>query len=564
MNLIRITILLIVSVAATYAREIRTPLIVQRGPINELFLELKRDWSANFLVSEYFRHSKKAYNACGEKVNYAYLYFGKNQFNAQDAFANSTASSPTNPLLATSILGPRVKYREQATVVGLNLQRWLTDTWRIGFRANLPLRKIRVKRLSSKGNGSSPLGGQTITDVTQQEVETINGVPLQSFAYRLDFLSRLPYACSCLGLDYLIVNYRDTDFPFDLPVTLSNQDISNENGTPVSVIKSNNGTLPHGPFAIQQSVAQQLPIVSADGGGINNGARGRFDASVDYTPLSTNPTAQSTLFVVPSVAGTQVVAPARIIEEHVDELLECIAPTAEEVFTACNISLAPQCIKGPGDFDTELFAGHCFNDCFYGELFVGIRWPTGKRLKNPLEVFRQPLGNNGHFESKVGIQALWEPCPWAVLKGDLAVSLVHKDTERVAASFRGATVKNIGPCVPATIGWNYFTLHTDLIFTLPSKVAGLDIGYELYHKSHDRITFHTSATRDCLGSCNALSQAPLTDGTQVTSHKIRSELFWDFCFFKYEADIYVGASHVVAGRNTPIETDVEFGFTFFF
>ncbi len=552
------------------ARELRTPTILHRGPINELFLELKRDWCANFWFGEYWRSAKKAFNECGDTVNYAELYFGQSQFNAQQAFANSTAQTPTNPLLATSILGPRIKYKEQGTVLGLNFQGWATDTWRFGVRANLPLKKVRIKRLQSCGNGSSPLGGQTTTNLTQERVETVNGTPVRSFAYRLDFLSRLPYACTCLGLNYLIVNYRDPDFPFDNPVTISNQDISNENGTPVSVIKSANGTIPTGPFAISQQTAQQLPILSATGGiessgrNIPNNGRARFDTSVNYLPLGADPAAQSTLFVVPSVSGNQVVAPARVIEEQVDELLDCISPTAEQVFTDCGISFAPVCLQGVGDFDTEIFAGHCFSPCVYGEIFFGMSWPTGKRVKNPLQVFKQPLGNNGHYESRVGLQGLWEPCRYAVLKADLAVSIVHKATERVAASFAGATVKNIGPTVPASIGWNYFTLHADVILTHPSKTTGIDIGYELYHKSSDHISILKSSTLDCLGNCNRLSSRPLSDHTEVTSHKIRAEFFYDFCLFKREGDFFIGGSHVVAGRNAPRETDFEFGFTFYF
>lgn len=575
---------------ALYGRDIRTPSILERGPINELFLELKSneccEWILNPWAGGYFTSAKKAFNNCGDRVNYAYLYFGRTQFSAQDAFANSTAQEPTNPLLATSILGPRVKYDERGAVVGLNAQRWTSPTWRFGFRANIPWRRIHIKRLESCGNGTSPLGGQTTADLAQNTTETINGATVPSFAYRLDFLSRLPYACTCLGLNYLIVNYRDTDFPFDLPVTISNQDISDVNGTPVSAIKRNNGTLPAQPFAILQSEAQQLPIINALATNIPENGRGRFDTSINYLPLGADPGMQATLFIVPSVANGNTVAPARVIQEQVNELLACISPTAEAVFTDCGISFAPQCLKGVGDFDTELFAGHYFANCLYGEIFFGIKWPTGKRVKNPLLVFEQPLGNNGHYEYKMGLQALWDPSfyeyalsckprsrigrlckmlsQWIVFKGDLAVSIVEKGRENVAASFRGATVKNIGPCVPANLYWHYVTLHLDAIITSPSRCSGLDIGYELYHKSSDRLCFFNATAVDCLGTTEPLSSRPITDHTQVTCHKIRGELFGELPFFKSPAYLFLGASGVVAGKNAPQEVAVEFGFTYYF
>lgn len=562
------------------ARDLRTPLILQRGPINQLLLELKRDWCIDPWFGVYTKHAKNAYNDCGNKVNYAYLVFGKNCFSPQDAFAQSTASSKTNPLLTTSILGPRVRYKEQGVSIGVNLQRWFQSNWRAGFRSVLPIRKIRVKRLKSCGNGSSNLGGQTFADVAIEKTEVVGGVPVNSFAYRLDFLSQLPYACTCLGLNYPIVNYRDPDFPFDLPVTISNQDISQENGTPVSALKSINGSPPAPPFAIPQSEAQSLPIIGSSGQlGAN---RGRFDTSVNYLPLSTNTTSQSMLFIVPSVANGNVVAPARIIKEQVDELLACIAPTAETIFADCGLCFDSQCIRGAGDLGTELFIGGYICPHFYSEAFFGLTWPTGKKVDNPHFIFRQPLGNNGHHEIRLGLQALWEPtfgietleapcafapyssCNWLLFKGDFTVSFVLPRTERVAAPFVDATVKNIGPAIPARIHWKAFTLHLDALISPPSRSYGIDLGYELYHKSPDHVQLICSSIADCLGNMNALSPQTLEIATQMTSHKIRTEFFADFCLGNIPGDFFVGGSWVVSGRNTPIDSDFDIGLTFYF
>ena len=557
-----------------HARQLTVPFTAQRGPFNELFYELKdQNWRAFTWLQDHWRHTKHAYNNCGQTVNYAQLYFGKTHFSAQDAFANSTAQSPTNPLLATSVLGPRVKYKEAGFNIGAAFQRWHNECWRYGVRLKLPVRNVLICRLKSNGNGSSDLGGQTVADVTQERTEVINGQAIRSYAYRLDFLSRLPYACSCLGLNYNIANYRDTDFPFDLPVTLSNQDISNENGTPVSVIKTN-GALPKGPLAIQQSVAQQLPILPADGSGLGQNGRARFDTSVNYLPLGSDPANQSMLFVVPSVADGNTVAPARVIQAQVDELLECIAPTAEAVFAQCGIDFSSRHIHGAGDFDTEFFLGHYLTDCLYGEAFFGITWPTGKRANNPLKVFKQPLGNNGHYAYTLGIQSLWEPCAedpcspslrnWIVCKGDLSVSIVQKAAERVAAGFAGASVKNIGPTVPARIGWHYVTLHADVIITPPSRCVGISVGYELYHKSDDHLRFCRPAAIDCLGVQQQLDQAMLSRFTSVTSHKIRTEFFWDGFIFRIPTTCFIGGSKIVAGRNAPADGEFQFGFALYF
>ena len=118
-----------------------------------------------------------------------------------------------DPLLATSILGPRVKYEESGAVLGFDVQHYINDCWRLGFRASLPAKKIRIKRLKSQGNGMSDLGGQTIDEFFGQRTETINGAQIKSYAYRLDFLSKLPYTCKpCPAAALSIVNYADKTF----------------------------------------------------------------------------------------------------------------------------------------------------------------------------------------------------------------------------------------------------------------------------------------------------------------------------------------------------------------
>ncbi len=312
-----------------HARKITTPLDLRRGPLNKPYTDIfrKNPWLINFWTGGYERSATQAYNCSGHKVPLSTLFFNKANFTAQEAFANSTATSPTNFLLATSILGPRVKYEESGAVLGFDVQHYINDCWRLGFRASLPAKKIRIKRLKSHGNGMSDLGGETLdmAELFGQRTETINGATVKSFAYRLDFLSKLPFTCKpCPAAALPIVNYANTDFPPNNPITISNQDITNQTGTPVSALESTSGNLPSGTWAITQAAAQALPELNGDGSNLPNNGRGRFDASIVYTPLGDSTSHQSMLFIVPSVEGNNTTQEARVIQAQVNEVLACI------------------------------------------------------------------------------------------------------------------------------------------------------------------------------------------------------------------------------------------------
>lgn len=562
--LVRILIILCTGFSLQ-ARTLYTPLDLQRGPLHKPYTDLFQydAWRFNVWAGGYNRSTPCALDCNNKTVSLSTLFFNKPNFRAQEAFANSTAVSTLNPLLATSVLGPRIHYEESGAVIGFDVQHYANECWRLGFRAVLPAKKIRIKRLKSQGNGMSDLGGQTIDEFFGERTERVNGTAIKSYAYRLDFLSRLPYTCKpCPASKLSMVNYADTDFPPNNPISMSKQDVTNQSGTPVSALKSNGGTLPTGTWAVQQTVAQQLPPLNAEGSNLPDTARGRFDAGVNYTPLGNTQPNQAMLFIVPSVAGSNTTQEARVIQAQVDEVLACIAQEAEDIFKDCGISFTSQCISGAGDLDTECYTGHFFSPCLYVEGFVGIRWPTGKHASNPQVVFRPALGNNGHFEVKAGVQGIWQPCRWAALRGDITGFGVLKATECVAASFIGAHIKNVGPAVRATVHWNYYLLHADMLITPPNcyGIGGV-IGYENYHKSRDHLSFCSTSALDCLGVRQPLDAKVITRKTKVTSHKVRGEAFVELwgC-----VQLFGGGSKVFAGSNVPKETEWFLGVTAYF
>ncbi len=557
----KISLLLVLIGSALQARTLFTPLEMRRGALIKPYKDINDpDWCYNVWVAGYQRSADEAYNNEGCKEPLSALLFGKADFKGQEAFPESR--SKLNPLLMLSCLSPRVRYKESGAYFGADIQRYYNDCWRVGFRATIPARKMNITRCKNGRDGASQLGGSTVNDFVAQGPETVDGATVQSYAYRLDFLSLLPYTCeqNCPGSNICIVDYSDETFPNN-PITISNEDITEQQGTQVSALKSSNGSIPSQPWAIEQAEAQQLAPISADGSLVQN--RGRFTSDTDYTPLGNSQENQGELFIVPSVSDENTTSQARVIAQQVNELLACINQEAEDAFGDCGICFEDQCFSGAGDLNTELYAGYFYSPCLYLEGFIGMRWPTGKRDRDPLFVLRQSLGNNGHYEFKLGGQLLWEAHEWVSFHADITGFILTRNKECVATSFKGATVKNIGLPVVADVKWNYLLFHADLFFTPPCwqyNVGGV-LGYELYYKSQDDIRFCQNAATDCLGMIALLDPCPLEEDTRVIGHKIRGEAFIDACEW---LQLYGGGTTVVGGENVPNTTAWHLGFSVYF
>ena len=110
-------------------------------------------------------------------------------------------------------------------------------------------------------------------------------------------------------------------------------------------------------------------------------------------------------------------------------------------------------------------------------------------MDDPRRVYSIPTGNNGHFEIKWGIDtsAMLGPISLSI---DASYNQVLSAEEKRAASFYGATVRNIGPCMEVDVCWDYWIFRADLNF-FHSYCAGFggSFGYELFAKSRDHLTF---------------------------------------------------------------------------
>lgn len=344
----------------------------------------------------------------------------------------------------------------------------------------------------------------------------------------------------------------------------------------VYALRSTDGTLASVQGSIFDSNTGEVRIaqdvtpdgnVAANGSGGANGARLAFVAGTDYAPLAGNCDAQSELFIIPNSRGTGEVMPdgaaiGATIDYIIKSSLSSFNTSALGFLESKGIDLCHnQRVSGFGDLDTDLYLGYDFTECFYGEFAVGARWPTGKKMKDAGLVYYQPTGNNGHFELKAQGDLGWQPTHWAGLHVNASYSHVFSRTEKKAAAFKGATVKNIGPSIDAKVSYGYFVGHFDVTLFHPENCnLGLAVGYELYAKRKDKVTFATAMAKDLNGDLKPLDETILEKDTNAVSHKIRGEMFhrWNYC------ELFIGASRAFAGRSVLKETEAHVGIGIYF
>jgi hypothetical protein len=226
--------------------------------------------------------------------------------------------------------------------------------------------------------------------------------------------------------------------------------------------------------------------------------------------------------------------------------------------------------SGLGDIDLDLFYEHQISQDWIGELFIGVRFPTGSSDNYCNSPYRPHLGNGEHWEIKLGGMIAWQPLSWMNIKLDGKISFALEGEERRPATFCGAQVKNIGPCARADVDWLYFVGHLDFnLFHPKTDAISSVIGYEFYYKSEDNIDFKCRSMESWLGkvydstSGTWLSNPKTLDSrvaernTEAIAHKIRLES--SFRITRW-FEIYCGGAYTFAGQNVPRESDCHGGF----
>jgi hypothetical protein len=489
-----------------------------------------------------------------------------------------------NSALGWSQITPNFKYTESGLAWGFDARKNFgkDNRWYVGKRANLPFKVIEVKQCPT-ANGQVSEGLEDVA-LTRLLGNDIGASPTQfEYAYRLDFLSTLAsaYAAGPVLVATPLVQYTDGS-PTAGNMTIGGQDVTGPNaGTfdgsipPVYAVRRTDLTAPAVPYRKQYT--QVTGQVAPDGSGGGNNAVLFFAQSTDYIDgLGQSPAAQSELWIVPRrldstdtlTTGAQAIG--NIVQSLININSGTINQTAADIFlTQGGIDLAA-CERrvGLGDLNAEMYVGFQ-QDTWFMDGIIGVLFPTGKTDSDVSRIYLQTTGNNGHFEIKLGLEGGWNPKEWFAFRWDAAYHHAFQRTEQRAASFAGTTVRNIAPAIDVKVQWNYLVLHTDFNFFHPCNPdLGAVISYELFAKQNDRVRLSCPDTAcgvagnalDLLGQSGPLDLSLMEERTDSMTHKIRGEVFHRVAF----AELFAGASQIIAGRNAMKETEVHLGVAVYF
>ncbi|RTL03585.1 hypothetical protein EKK58_12695 [Candidatus Dependentiae bacterium] len=503
------------------------------------------------------------------------LFFGQSFFAPTQSLSPSSRNIKTAPLI-TAPIAPRVSIKTQGMLGGIQYCYAPDQHWQIGVRAQLPVIKTHTKKLKAGLPGKSLFGGPIATDFYRTAVDTVEGTtnPVNDFAIRLDFLSKLPASTTGPGSTVSFVNYNNSSTN---TITMNGIDVTDKqttvtNRNPVTVVSVPVNQTPVSPFGVlldpsitpQPNTATTLAVLPANG--TANDARSRFDQTVNYQTLATDTHAQSGLWVVPSVlAGppAQLTQNARIISNSLSNILANINSTPEDAFEKYGISFCNTTTTGVGDFSTELFLDYSFSPKAYAEFICGICLPTGKTIdKTKNNIFSFATASNGHTSLYAGANGVCKPSEWFTIVSCAMIHTFLSAEEYIPVSFQGASVKNFNQLTPAAKSWITTSFGLDVYFHLPtyykdSMITTLIFGYECFHKHKDNVRFVYPSVLDATGNIQPTDNRIAAFETNRQAHTIAVNVM--VTFFE-KINIVGGWNRVVHGYNIPKSNGWHVGF----
>ncbi len=600
--------LLLLALAAgstAFASEYRTPWLSERGPLRHTFKKLhKKRYNANMWSLAYCKEAHKAFLDHGTDTHpLTALLFNKSEFTLNEIFPNSQVpvdSENYNVFMKLSKIKPRAHYFEYGVNLGgrIDFPVW-ENKGRIGLRTTIPFRKIEIERKDITPVGdplcdlvASGLVNTTRKDDGKNETTASDVVAVVAKAYRLDLVQSL-----LNGSNQSAIQTADKSFKiFGQETAVVDANVLKGDGTGANVglvigtDKPQNvawiyhdASLPASNIA--KSEFEAANIVKIDSNTIDlTGKVGYFGSEApgdvdyatvfgDFSSAAAQDLAAKSWVVFrrhsDATDSSRIVgSDAQTISNAIETALINTNCGPSDFMTANGFEFETQKRSGLGDIDLDLFYEHTFSKDWMGELMVGVRFPTGsgdEKYGNPYKV---NLGNGEHFEIKIGAGLAWQPFRCMNAKLDMYYSFVLEGTEERAAVFAGSKIKGIGPKADADVDWGYFVGRLDLNFFHPkTDRISSTVGYELYYKTHDHISFKNAKMESWLGkkvsggvlveNLQPLSNELARHNTESISHKVRSES--SFRLHRY-LDMFWGGSFVFAGQNAFRDMDCHAGF----
>lgn len=598
--------------SSAFATEFRTPYMSDRGPLRHSFKKLnKKKMNINTWSTVHTKEAHKAFLKHGtDSKELTQLLFNKSTFNFRDIFEDGKVplTSPNyNPFIATLDYSPRAKYFEWGATFGgrIDFPIWKEDNGcvkgRIGLRTSIPFRTIEVERqdITAINKGVDGDLAKVVQSAVVRVDLTAAGAPaaaaktdILTTAYRLDFIAALRD-----GANNSVIT---TPAVGEFKIFGQNIAVNAANAASVALAFSENGQPPQvksflfsdgsGGLAVAATNAASSKFVAADVQRLATAATAgtaaqaatavtavvdtiqNFDSTRDYRAVSEQlassevQTAMSNSWLVfkratdGNVNSRLVGNEAQAIDRMLQDRLRAFNVDAFTFLANNGFLFDDYKRSGLGDIDLDVFYEHAFNKHMLAELVLGVRFPTGttkNSCNNPYRAIAK-LGNGEHFEIKLGANFAWDACKWFSIKLDASYNFVLEGKEQRAAVFAGSTVKNIGPCTDADVDWGYFIGRVDFQFVHPKTCClSTVLGYEIYYKTEDHLTFKKTNLQSWLGTDAKLDSNLARKNTESISHKGRMESTYQAN--KY-LDIFWGGSVTFAGQNVFRDMDAHGGF----
>lgn len=595
------------------ASDFHAPLLALEGPVRFITeVEGREDSSVKFWSMVSHRQASQGFMDHGTSaVGMSSLIFNKDSFRTADIFSDSYVPSATEaylPLLRTARIFTRATYTETAILMGTQ---WMypvyEDRGRFGIRARVPFKHAEIEREDLSG---VPGGAQLEDVVAVQPVGAIpNGVgasvtlpPEQSRMMRFDFAEALTQS-----------NDLNLVFNFDAKpllgsVELSALDADNKVTAQkrLAVVRSPLGQTPRVPdiptnIAVALKVpdivgvgpgpvANQIPSAYASlpaDGKIADGKVYVFDSvlgkyrgllddnAVDANTRRANQLTKEEMWLIPfgyettsgvmSMAGTKEGGSMYVL----NDLTSRVTENAYQWFHARGYDFEGGPRQGIGDVEIEAFYQQDFVPDMTGEVVVGVKMPIDRDRQFFKTPYKARLGNGGHWEALAGGGVGFTLKKLMNVKIHGRYAFVLPEVEEVCATFKGSTIKGIGPREEASVEWSYATFNVDCtLFHPDSHTCSGVVGYQLYWKGRDKVAYKNAQAESWLGKKynkdtrqfdnNLIDLDPtlLALNTDRIAHRLRAEFslrIGSYC------EILFGGAYSIAGKHVARDLDTHFG-----
>jgi len=218
--------------------------------------------------------------------------------------------------------------------------------------------------------------------------------------------------------------------------------------------------------------------------------------------------------------------------------------------------------SGIGDCDIQCIFGSTWeNNGLAADFILGMVAPTGLTTSPQYNYLATPLGNNGHFEYRLGAQGAYDINSWIRFSGYAHYSWALPSYETLLASYRGAKNFGLQPQVMlANVWWQEGIISCDLS-CFANERTSIAMKYQYRAKRQDNIVLATDEGNNAFGGLSKLSASPIINFSAQRAHKAIGEVGMKI---NNDCTLIFGVSDVFAGRNVAKEFEGYASFLFEF